>query len=120
MQNKLTMEILVMSKYKNLFGAVLSTLLFSGAVVADGVTNDADGDIISGHSADHKDPVLVNPRKAQAPEMGHMGEQNKEDMMHQINDHQEKINVTAGSPPDQHHASSDDSPDAIHETVDHK
>ena len=85
------MEILVMSKYKNLFGAVLSTLLFSGAVIADGVTSDQSGDILTGHSSDHKDPALMNPSKAQAPDMGHTNEQNKEDILHQVTEHDKEL-----------------------------
>ena len=109
-----------MSKYKNLFGAVLSTLLFSGAVIADGATNDSSGDIMTGHSADHKDPALMNPSKSQMPDMGHMGEQDKEDITHQTNEHNKTIVGSPSSPPDQHHSSSDDAPSIVHQTTEHK
>lgn len=109
-----------MSKYKNLFGAVLSTLLFSGAVIADGVSSDQSGDILTGHSSDHKDPALMNPSKAQAPEMGHTNEQDKEDILHQVNDHGEKIVGSPSSPPEMGHMNEQDKEDMLHKITDHK
>ncbi|WP_157606662.1 hypothetical protein [Sedimenticola selenatireducens] len=109
-----------MSKFKNLFGAVLSTLLFSGAVVADGVTNDASGDIMTGHSADHKDPALMNPSKAQAPDMGHTNEQNKEDITHQITAHKAELSSSPSSPPEMGHQNEQNKEDMMHQMTENK
>lgn len=109
-----------MSKYKNLFGAVLSTLLFSGAVIAHGVSNDQSGDITSGHSSDHKDPSLMNPSKAQAPDMGHMNEQNMEDIRHQITAHKAELSSSPSSPPEMGHMNEDDKEDMMHQMTEHK
>lgn len=114
------MEISFMKKQNWVCGTILSTLIFSGVAIADGVQNDISGDVISGHSTDHKDSVLMNPSKAQAPDMGHTNEQRKEDILHVTVDHKEKLASSPGTPPDQHHASDDNAPDVIHETQDHK
>jgi len=110
-----------MKKYKSLFGAVLTTLVFSGSAIAHGVSNDSSGDLTTGHSPDHKDSVLVNPSKAQAPDMGHMNEQDKEDILHSIADHQEKlVGSPSGAAADQHHGSDDNAPNVIHEVTEHR
>ena len=109
-----------MSKYKNLFGAVLSTLLFSGAVIADGVTSDQSGDILTGHSSDHKDPALMNPSKAQAPDMGHMNEQDKEDITHQVTEHSNELSSSPSRSPDMGHMNEQDKEDITHQITEHK
>lgn len=109
-----------MSKYKNLFGAVLSTLLFSGAVIADGVTSDQSGDILTGHSSDHKDPALMNPSKAQAPDMGHMNEQDKEDITHQVTEHSKELSSSPSRSPDMGHMNEQDKEDITHQITEHK
>lgn len=101
---------MVMKKYKILLGTALSTIMFSGAVFAHGVSNDQSGDILTGHSSDHKDPALMNSTNAQVPDIGHTNEQDGEDILHQLSEHKAVLSASPGSPPDQHYANQDDTP----------
>ena len=108
-----------MSKHKIYLSAILSTLLFSGVATADGTTPDLESDMISGHSADHKDPALMRSSKAQAPDVTHSNGQDETDLIHQMSADKVKLSSSPSSPSDQHHATGDNSQNMIHEVSEH-
>jgi len=99
--------------------AILSTLLLSGAAIADGTTNDIGTDMMYGHSSDHKDSALVNSSPSQPADPKHSSEKDGQDIVHQMAMDGKKLKSSPSSPPDQHHASADNTPDITHEVRDH-
>ena len=114
------MEILVMNKKLNLSGAVLSTLLFSSIAIGHQAGNDVSGDVVYGHGSDHRDAVLDNPSKSMAAT--HNNEEDKEDVLHNISEHGDKLSATSpsGGMMVEPHANEQDQEDALHQITEHK
>ena len=107
-----------MSNNKILFGATLSVLLFSGAAISHGVQNDSSGDIVSGHSSDHKDPALTNAGRAQKSFVVHQNHDDKDDVVHRITVHMETLRASPSSPPGPSQLTNrDDAPSVIREVT---
>lgn len=108
-----------MSIRKTYLPAILSTLLLSGAAIADGTTSDLETDMMYGHSSDHKDSALVNSSPSQPADPSHSSEKDGEDIVHQMATDGKELKSSPSSPPDQHHVSADNTPDITHEVRDH-
>jgi len=108
-----------MSKHRIYFSAMLSTLLFSGVAMADGVQSDLDSDIMYGHSVSHMAPMPTHGALARRPDLNHSDTQNGTDLLHQITVDRVTLSSSPSSPPDRHHDTGDDSPNIIHEVTEH-